>query len=95
MVTNDYFLEASLYYSKSGNSKQKSLVFRRFTRAADAILFAVEELAPKVLDSCSLEVNEEHYFGREIRPLYDDHVFPLRRKLSDKTPKSPRQTAAL
>jgi hypothetical protein len=80
MVANDYFLEASLYYSKTTNSKQKALVFRRFTRAADAILFAVEELTPKVLDSCSLEVNEEHYFGREIRPLYDDHVFPLRRK---------------
>jgi hypothetical protein len=93
MVTNDYFLEASLYYSKSGNSKQKSLVFRRFTRAADAILFAVEELAPKTHDSCSLEVNEEHYFGREIRPLYDNHVFPLRRKLGTNSSKMARQTA--
>jgi hypothetical protein len=95
MITNDYFLEASLYYSKSANWKQKALVFRRFARAADAILFAVEELTPKVLDSCSLEVNEEHYFGREIRPLYDDQVFPLRRKLSARRKKRLRQNVAL
>ena len=95
MVTNDYFLEASLYYSKSGNSKQKGLVFRRFTRAADAILFAVEELTPKLLYGCSLEVNEAHYNGREIHPLYDDNAFPLRRKLSNNSPKSREQTAEL
>jgi hypothetical protein len=93
MVTNDYFLEASLYYSKSVNSKQKSLAFRRFTRAADAILFAVEELAPRILNSCSLEVNETHYYGREIRPLYDDHTFPLRRKLSTNSPNRREKTA--
>jgi hypothetical protein len=77
----DYASEASLYYSKSAHPKQKSLVFRRFTVAAEAIRFAVEELSPKILDSCSLEVNEAHYFGREIRPLYDDCAFPLRRRV--------------
>jgi hypothetical protein len=80
MEANDYHLEASLYYAKSANSKRKALVFRRFTKAAEAIRFAVEELGPKLLDGCTLEVNEAHYFGREIRPLYDDNVFPLRRR---------------
>ncbi|QGM99927.1 hypothetical protein [Methylocystis parvus] len=80
MNANDYFLEASLYYAKSADPKRKALVFRRFIRAAEAIRFAVEELAPKLLDGCTLEVNEAHYFGREIRPLYDDTVFPLRRR---------------
>lgn len=80
METREYFQEASLYYAKSANRKQKSLVFRRFEQAAEAIRFAVEELAPKLLDGCTLEVNETHYFGREIRPLYDDGAFPLRRR---------------
>lgn len=81
MDATDYRSEASLYYSKSAHSKQKSLVFRRFPMAAEAIRFAVEELSPKIFNSCTLEVNEAHYFGREIRPLYDDGAFPLRRRL--------------
>ncbi|KAF2992175.1 hypothetical protein OGR47_09980 [Methylocystis sp. MJC1] len=80
MDATDYASEASLYYAKSPHSKQKSLVFRRFTIAAEAIRFAVEELSPQILNGCSLEVNEDHYFGREIRPLYDDGAFPLRRR---------------
>jgi hypothetical protein len=80
MDVEDYTMEASLYYSKSPHPKQKGLVFRRFSKAADAIRFAVEDLAPKLLAGCSLEVNDAHYFGREIRPLYDDGAFPLRRR---------------
>lgn len=80
MDAKDYRMEASLYYSKSAHAKTKGLVFRRFPKAAEAIRFAVEELAPKILDGCSLEVNDLHYFGREIRPLYDSGSFPLRRR---------------
>jgi hypothetical protein len=80
MDATDYSLEASLYYSKSPNSRQKALTFRRFEKASEAIRFAVEELTPKILASCTLEVNESHYFGREIRPLYDDGAFPLRKR---------------
>lgn len=80
MDAEAYAMEASLYYAKRSNSRHKALVFRRFTKAAEAIRFAIEELAPKLLEGCSLEVNEAHYFGREIRPLYDDSAFPLRRR---------------
>lgn len=80
MDNADYLMEASLYYAKSVGRKQNSLVFRRFERACEAIRFAVEELTPKLLASCTLEVNETHYFGRQIRPLYDDGAFPLRRR---------------
>jgi hypothetical protein len=80
MHANDYRMEAALHFSKNTKAKQKSLVFRRFTRASDAIRYAVEDLAPRIFDSCSLEVNELHYFGREIRPLYDSGDFPLRRR---------------
>jgi hypothetical protein len=82
MDAQDYRMEAALYFSKSGSTKQKSLIFRRFGRAADAIRYAVEELSPNILNSCSLEVNDLHYFGRQIRPLYDSSSFPLRRRSS-------------
>lgn len=75
-----YGMEAGLFYSKSISTKSKSLVFQRFMKAADAIRFAVEELPSKGLIHCSLEVNETHYFGLEIRPLYDSADFPLRRR---------------
>lgn len=74
----DYGMEAALYFSKS--AKQKSLTFRRFDQAADAIAYAVEELPPNFLNGCSLEVNGLHYLGREIRPLYDSNDFPLTRR---------------
>jgi len=80
MDADDYKMEASLYYAKRANSKPKALVLRRFAKAAEAIRFAVEDLAPKLLEGCSLEVNESYYFGQEIRPLYDDRAFPLRRR---------------
>lgn len=80
MDTKDYRMEASLYFAKSSNARQRSLIFRRFSIAAEAIRYAVEDLAPRTFDSCSLEVNGLHYFGREIRPLYESGDFPLRRK---------------
>jgi hypothetical protein len=81
MDAQDYRMEAGLFFSRTEKSSNKSLIFRRFGRAADAIRYAVEELSPRILASCSLEVNGFHYFGREIRPLYDSEAFPLRRRL--------------
>jgi hypothetical protein len=80
MEAKHYKMEASLYYAKGANSYPKALVLRHFAKAADAIRFAVEDLPPKLLGGCSLEVEESYYFGQEIRPLYDDHAFPLRRR---------------
>jgi hypothetical protein len=80
MEAEQYKMEASLYYAKSVNSQRKALVLRRFAKASEAIRFAVEDLSPKLLQGCSLEVEESYYFGQEIRPLYDDRAFPLRRR---------------
>jgi hypothetical protein len=76
----DYRMEASLYFSKRAGAKQKSLAFRHFGHAADAIRYAVEDLSPQIFNSCSLEVNGLYYFGRQIRPLYDSDAFPLQRR---------------
>jgi hypothetical protein len=84
MEEKDYFLEAALYYGKTAN-RGRTLSFRRFAQAAEAIRFAVEELSPSILNGCKLEIGDEEYFGRAIRPLYDDQAFPLfRRRLASK-----------
>lgn len=80
MDANDYRAEAALFFCNSINSSRKSLSFRRFAHASEAIRYAIEELTPKALASCSLEVDEQHFFGREIRPLYDSADYPLRRR---------------
>jgi hypothetical protein len=80
MELKHYGMEASLHYIRGTNVKGRTLVFQRFARSADAIRFAIEGLEPKFLDGCSLEVNDGHYFGREIIPLYDDRAYPLRRR---------------
>ena len=80
MDAKDYGAEAELFFCKTPGAKRKSLVLRRFPRAAHAIRYAVEELAPAALDGCSLEVKEQHFFGREIRSLYDSAAYPLRRR---------------
>jgi len=77
MDAQDYRMEAALYFSKSG--AKHALTFRRFSRAAEAVRFAVEELPSKLLSSCSLEVNDVYYFGLQIRPLYQSDEYPLRR----------------
>ena len=80
MNAKDYRTEAGLFFCKTPRGKHKSLIVRRFPQAAEAIRYAIEELPPGALDSCSLEVNQQHFFGREIRPLYDSAVYPLRRR---------------
>lgn len=76
----DYGTEAALYCSKTVTSRQKALTFRRFAQAAEAIRYAIEELPAYALDSCSLEVDDERYFGKAIRPLYESVDFPLPRR---------------
>jgi hypothetical protein len=86
MEDSDYFLEAALYYGKTA-TRGRTLSFRRFDQAAEAIRFAVEELSPSILNGCRLEIGEADYFGRAILPLYDDGAFPLVRRKRGSTKK--------
>jgi len=80
----DYEMEAGLFSSKTlakrPRSYQNSIEFRRFAQAAEAIRYAVEDMPPGLLASCSLEVAEATYTGAAIRGLYESAEFPLPRR---------------
>ena len=55
---------------------RSGLRYRRFSRAADAIRYAVEKLPSDVLSSARLKVEQKCYDAQQIRALYDSAVFP-------------------
>ncbi len=75
----DYRAPAELYASASKTGK-RPMRYTRFNHAAEAIKYAVEELAPELLIGSTLEVNEERFDGFAIRALYDSSSYPLRRQ---------------
>ena len=75
----DYSTEAELFSARSRKVQRQPLGYKRFARAADAIRFAIEELAPHFLVGTCLEVDGERYEGNEIRRLYESADYPLTR----------------
>ena len=76
----DYGAEAELFPSRSRASRRQPVGYKRFDRAADAIRFAIEELAPEALAGAYLEVLEERFDSHAIRRLYDAAEYPLTRR---------------
>jgi hypothetical protein len=72
----DYGVEAKNSRSKFRKTRRQVVRYRRFTTAADAIRFAIEELPARFLATAYLEVNEVRYDGRAIRQLYDRVEYP-------------------
>lgn len=79
MNTFDFEAPAELFPSR--NRKVPSKVkYRRFSRAADAIRFAVEELPGPQLLGAYIEVDERRLGHQEIRALYECEAYPLKKK---------------
>jgi len=76
----DYGMEAGLFSCKGPKFRPKSLGYKRFARAADAIRFAMEDISADMLRGCSLEVGDTVYAGLEIRNLYENVDYPLSRR---------------
>jgi hypothetical protein len=75
----DYNREAELYSLKSIGRGRSPLGCKRFAWAADAILFAIEQLPSHLFFGTSLEVDDERYVAKEIRVLYESPYYPLAR----------------
>jgi hypothetical protein len=79
-IAFDYNAEAELFPCRNKKSSRRTIGYRRFGHAADAIRFAVEELAPESLVGAYLEVDEARYDFGGIRRLYESLDYPLMRR---------------
>jgi hypothetical protein len=71
----DYTAPAELFASHG----RSGLRYRRFSKSAEAIRYAVEKLPPAALSVASLEVQDHRYRAAEIRALYESQHYPLAR----------------
>jgi hypothetical protein len=71
----DYTAPAELFASHG----RSGLRYRRFSKSAEAIRYAVEKLPAAALSAASLEVQDHRYRAAEIRALYESQHYPLAR----------------
>jgi hypothetical protein len=78
VIPFDYAAAAELF---AGTSKKgsKSFSYNRFDSAAEALRFAVEDAPPHTMLSAYLEVDEARFDFAQIRMLYANARYPLRR----------------
>ena len=86
METFDYRASAELYPPKTG-SHACLIGHLQFARAADAIRYAIEHLSPEEFLATFLKVGEERFNDQEIRQLYDDAKYPLKRSSTGSMPR--------
>ena len=75
----DYAASAELFPSR-GKRNSGNIAYKRFSTAAEALQFAVEELPPPALLGAFLEVDEARYGFKEIHSLYENAAYPLTRR---------------
>jgi len=76
----DYSASAELFPRRAAGGVTTQIGYRRFSSAAEAILFAIEVLPSTLLRGTFLEVDDLRLGAEEIRLLYEHDEFPLRRK---------------
>ena len=71
----DFSAEAELFPPRSRKPAGRRFRYRRFTSAAEAIRFAVEELPAEVFSGAIIEAAEERLSSKDIRELYDSEAY--------------------
>jgi hypothetical protein len=74
MAKFNYSAAAELF---PGKNKSKKSRYQRFSSAAEAVRYVMEELPKDLVGGSMLEVDEQRFNGAQIRTLYDDATFPL------------------
>ncbi|AMN41749.1 hypothetical protein [Rhodoplanes sp. Z2-YC6860] len=83
MSSFDYDAPADLFPARS-RTGQRPVGYRRFSTAAAAIQFAVEQMPREFLDGTVMESGDERSDGSRIRDLYDSKDYPLTKKAQPK-----------
>lgn len=79
MTQFNYSAAAELF---PGKNKTKKARYQRFSSAAEAVRYVMEELPKDLIGGSMLEVNEQRFNGTQIRDLYDARTFPLERAVA-------------
>lgn len=92
MVTFDYAAPAELFSGAARSSRRQPIGYRRFASAAQALRFAIEELAPEALAGAALEVGDQRFDSHEMRRLYQAADYPLARREPERGRLAARRT---
>ncbi len=76
----NYKAAAELFPTRRRIPRRQPLGYKRFAQAAQAIRFAMEDVAPELLVGACLEVDEQRYGSDDIRRLYESAEYPLARR---------------
>jgi len=76
MAAFDYNAPADLFPARS-KAGRRQVGYRRFSTAAEAIRFAVEQMPFGFLDGTILEIENVRVDGAGIRVLYESVDYPL------------------
>ena len=79
----DYNTPAEVYITTGWGSKQRPVTYRRFACSAEAIRFAMEELALRLQRGIAMEVGDERFELAQILELYESDLYPLVRSHHD------------
>ena len=76
----NYDQPAELFTAKRVGGARQPLTYRRFTTAAEAIRYAIEEITDMHKRAAYMQVGDERFSSEDIRRLYDSNAYPLRRR---------------
>jgi hypothetical protein len=68
--------------------------YRRFASAAEALRFAIEELAPAAPAGAALEVGDRRLDLHDMRRLYEASAYPLARRVPKHRVSATKRVAA-
>jgi hypothetical protein len=71
--------EPAELYAVLGAFHARNAQYFRFSSAAEAIRFAIEDMPAAALRGMAVESGDNRYEGQQIRALYDAQDYPLER----------------